>query len=340
MCKEVAPISPQNSQLEQVAQMPLTDIPSGVTIPETITFRYIKPRAWVLNYGCGQKQKHIDLTEIGLDINGDAVLSVKNRGINSLAYQSDVTRFEIPKLNIANLAIVENIDVVIMEALLCNLTGREVNGTMDWNDWKRALQSAHIALAPGGYLIIGDMLRADQENPVLEKQLGRDQTIAWKNQWISRYKENQKLGLPFGEFAVAKPGLYKDQYDFGSAKELKKMQEDNHFERKARHFTMSQIAQCTSNLGFSIAYQEYAVFKSRNDHPLSGFFLVLQKQNRYQYHYRYHGLTEEEADVVKERDEPFDLEQSLINMLGRVPEPEYYFPSLSHFLQHVVSEVV
>lgn len=310
MSKENA--SQTDLQLQRLADAEPDHIASGTRIPDRLIDQYLRPHTWVFNFGGGNGGKHPQVTDIVLEINERSVNNARHHGF---AYETDATRFEIPKFSFGSLMYLENVDGVFMEGFLCNLMRKGP---------RRAFAAAHMHLAPNGLLMIADNLRADQFNPVLAETLGEEELVHFRDQWEARYRANKAIGLPYGTFRVAKPGPLKDYYDFAPPEVLETIEP----ERTARHFTEKRLFDLAEQFEFDLVTKEYAVWHSRMGHPLSGIVLVFRKRDLYYYHPQYSGLTDEQATIARKSENLPPYEEGVQKIRDRIQEPAFHMPSL------------
>lgn len=253
-------------QKELQKHVSLDDIPSGARIPNHL-FQILTPPATIVDFGGGKGFKAHELRRIGYtvvvaDINPEAITHALSFGLPAL--EVDIT--EISTVDSIRAFFSRNVDAVVMEALLCNLVG---------NDWQKALRHAHELLKEEGLLFIADVLRVDQPNPLLDVNVD-DTFLVWRRDWEERYRNNTQLGLPWGTFVVARPGVNKS-IEYGPPELLTYLVGSDNFERYALHLNEIELIDYCASIGFEVILFEYMVWQSRENKPLSGCVLICQK---------------------------------------------------------------
>ena len=261
---EMGPV--YSPQAEKLVGSDLSAVLHGCEVPESLIVQLLPASEdeWrlVVDMGAGDGRKAEQLARLPgyavfpRDINVNAVRECLRKGLIGSGF-GDVTRFESWPLGPGSVPFfLEGMDAVLMEGLLCNLAGPEI-------DWKRAVRVAHMHTSPSRYLFIADVLRADEENPVLREVLGEAKFGSWRNQWNGRYKANNEAGLGYGEFVVANPGNA-NFLAWGGPKDIKSLiASKRHFQRYARHFTVDEITREVEQVGFRVKGFDYAVWKTK-----------------------------------------------------------------------------
>ena len=263
-------------QLAAMERMEVDNIPHGAIFPIKLIGKHLSGKGLIINAGCGSEIS-ADLQNLNygfwnLDINPAAVDWLKLQGVEAL--RGDATRLGFPDHDITvGLVSVEQVDGVLAQGLLCNLVGTQANDFF---------QVAEIYLKPEGFLFVADILQPAESIDFLKERLSLEKAEELVRKWERRYKINEELGLPYGTFVVAKPGLNKTQ-EWGDRDQLEALEKSDDFERYARHFTRAEIRVLADAVGLSKVDYEPAIFRSRNNEPLLGCLYVFQKPDCHQY---------------------------------------------------------
>lgn len=268
------------AHLEQIQHDLMTNveveaIPHGTSVDLNLIDYYLRtlglPGSFAIDLGTGQGQTAKKLCEKGygvlaIDSNPNAIREARKHTL--FAFEGDATTFDLKGVSIEPM-LHEFYGGVIMQGLLCNLIG---------DQWRKALYRSREALVDHGFFFVSDVLRADEYNPNIEAHLGSSNYGTWVADWIYRYCVNSEaLSLPFGTFAVAKPGPNKD-YEWGTVEEIRRLSRSEHLERYARHFTVAELSHEMEYLGMKEKIIRREIWHSRTGLPLSGFVGIWQKQ--------------------------------------------------------------
>lgn len=270
-------------QTDVLDRIRIENIPHGTEFPLRLIKKFLPPYysghiQGILNLGCGVvndvwRFRNAGYGMMGLDLNTEAVKASKNFGITAL--RRDVTKmgymYEKPETGeehvINSMWGMEFWDSVLAEGLLCNLTSEQLTDLFINVDWY---------LRGGGKFFIADILRPDQDIDYLRYRLGKDSARELISKWKRRYSENEQLGLPYGTFTVAKPGMHKTK-EWGSGRTLRDLSRSPDFERCARHNTLKEIRQLARNSDFEELLYKPTIFYSRTGEPLLGGLFAFHK---------------------------------------------------------------
>ncbi|MFH0864500.1 MAG: methyltransferase domain-containing protein [Candidatus Gottesmanbacteria bacterium] len=267
-------------QQEALSKMESGQIYHGTSFPLELIMKFLPPNKGkiILDAGCGIK---LDVSEFrqagygiaGVDINEEAIQKTK-QGEAMNAFVGDVTKRKMSPIEAINqFQGMELCDGVLAEGLLCNLIGsqpEEFFKTVDYH------------LAPDGFLFIADILQPTEEQKFISSILGREKARTLVEVWDKRYKINVEMGLDYGTFIVAKPGLNK-KLEWETAGDLQNLLVSEDFERYSRHSTKEYIRRLSRLVKFKEKFFKPAIFHSRNGEPLLGCLVVFQKGDRYRY---------------------------------------------------------
>ena len=152
--------------------------------------------------------------------------------------------------------------------LFCNLIGP---------DAEKAVSQMRRVLKPDGLLYVSDCLRLDSGfDWALRVEMSRAELLALQERWAKRYRENAKLGLPYGTFLVFKMGHKEKEYD-GAGKLKEHLKNPEIFERFTRHWGWDEFQRLFRG-SFWWDYMAPQVFRSRTGEPLLEISMVFKKQ--------------------------------------------------------------
>ena len=218
--------------------------------------------AFGADLGCGNGKKTAQMFE-ALDMGGFA-FDVNPRFVSEaskkvlMAFQGDVTEpFFIDQMTIQN-HMAEWYGTVNMGGLLVNVPGNR----------SAVLDAVDHLLTPGDHVFIAEVMRCDQYNEVMERQMGESNYHNFTSAWDSRYSNNEAVGLPRGTVVIAKPGSGRI-LEWGSPSDLLKIlatapSRDGIFERLVEHQSVDDLTLDLQNeLGYQIMETRYDTVASR-----------------------------------------------------------------------------
>jgi hypothetical protein len=232
-----------------------------------------------------------------LDISPLAVAEAERKGL--FGYQADASKFEIADLDFGAITHIEMHGLVLMEGLLVNLV--DSDGVPHW---KRALKVADIFLHPNDWMFGAVVIRQDQltNEGLSQPQFKNFDYSNHQDRWRKRYKENEKLGLPYGSVIVASPGENKKN-EWESAKALEKLRQSEDFERLVGHVDPNELFRELKEMGPKEFVWYPTLFPSRDeDRQYIGVVFGWQKPDTFRYAPWYKGHTSlERAEINKIR---------------------------------------
>jgi hypothetical protein len=305
-------IRKQNSLLET---MPHEAIAHGASVRYAVV-RRLCPKGLLLELGCGDAIKAHDYDGwygwYGIDINQDAVDEARRLGY--VAYKGDARNFFSSELGLGTIAMIENIDGVLLQGLLANM--------VTTGDIRSVLRTADIALRPGGWVFLAEPIRFDtarMDEALLRAEIGGHTMTEWQEMWTVRYQLNADAGLPPGVFAVAKPGPDKDALEWSlDPHVLQDLIHGPELERFARHVSWHSVDLYFRRLQMFPYFCKTDLMFSRSGSPLLGWEAAYRKEHgfhgqggdieeeermekfRYKYHPWYKGKTLAERAQMQE----------------------------------------
>jgi hypothetical protein len=284
---ERAVLGIQQSKLLQKADVHA--LAHGATVPLELIKSFV-PGGMLMELGSGtglKGQYPQPYAFTGVELLDEAV-QMAEKMYHVVSLTGDARNFWSTQVNLAMIVHLEHAQGVIVQGLLANILSN--------TDLRRVLRTADIALYPGGHLFIAEPIRFD-DIPI-EPSL-RDIEIAgytlsnWRDRWLQRYEVNHDAGLPYGVFAVARPGEHKDELDWAKTpEEIRQLIKSDELERFARHVRPSGIHAYLDRLQYARVYWEQTIMISRTGKPLLGMIAVYEKQyglrgKRHRLVYRY-----------------------------------------------------
>lgn len=299
-------------QWERLRGMDVESIPHGVRFPHGFIQRVIGnnsplfpddkdrvlcEKGTALNFGSGgnltviEGLKSLGYDPINFDINLSALLIEQERFKKFLpSFVANVGEWGLGWELVAS-SLIESSSLVYMGALLENM------GT----DWPSAIENATISLVPSGSIIIGGVADQRHINPLMEKELGVTSYLDYRKAWQKRLHAAMMLNPKVytgTNFPVLKPGDTKEK-EWSRPEVLGPLVLGSTYERDAQHMDLNEILLAAKRLGLKFTGFEWRVWRSRENKPLSGFVMALQKGETYQFCPGAVGMTREE--IIKTR---------------------------------------
>jgi len=168
---------------------------------------------------------------------------------------------------------------VNMQGLLVNVPGGR----------EKILAVADRLVTPGGHLFVTEVMRCDEYNPVLMREMGEQKYHAYISAWKHRYAVNEHIGLPYGTVVVAKPGVNK-QLEWGSQNDLLSILEGagettSVFERICEHQSVDALRDSLEvGSHYEIREQRYGAVASRvSSHMYPTIVIAARKPPYFRY---------------------------------------------------------
>ena len=322
-------------QTNLLRQVPPDAIAHGAVVPFDVIKQFIQG-GMLLEFGSGTGEKGTyppPFAFTGIEINSRAV-DVAEQRHHVISLPGDVRSFWDNEVNLAMIVHLERTAGVLFQGLLANIVSN--------TDIRHVLRTADIAIKPGGHLLMAEPVRFDQlpiTPELLRQQFVGHSLEEWRERWMERYAANAEAGLPYGVFAVARPGPRKDALDWATtADDVKRLIESPELERFARHVRPDGLDMYLRHLQYSQEYFKPTIMQSRNDEPLLGAIMVYRKiygllRKRHQLVYRYmpwgyKGATIEEMQQGKRRSKSYGLVKDLERSMPLTQKPPSKFSLL------------
>lgn len=288
-------------QSERIASVDPSTMNQEIQMPIDLMRKYKEdPSMWPwaafgADLGCGDGRKtarmfaELDMGGFAFDVNPRFVQQASKNVL--MAFQGDVTEpLFMDKMTIKN-HMAEWYGTVNMGGLLVNVPGNR----------RGVFEATDRLLTHGGHVFITEVMRCDQPNIVLEREMGGVNYANFQSAWRTRYQNNEAMGLPYGTVVIAKPGNARI-LEWGSPADLLKIISTGDsvggtFERLVEHQHIGElISDLRDQLGYEVVETRYGTVSSRvkgQRYPL--MTIVARKPDTFRYRTKYVGMNRFEA---------------------------------------------
>lgn len=273
-----------HAQDERLKTASAFQIAHGATFPADLICSLLPEHGHLIEFGAGNGKKLTPLGDKGLRVSGLEI----NPGARDLSYEDfhypvfegDVRHLTQKRVPFALYQDIETQDGILMQGLFANMLVER--------DIRHTLRTADTLLKPKGYLFMAEPIHYS-EMSLLPFQTFPEYKSGylqkWQSLWFGRYRVNAEIGLPYGVFAVAKPGDNKLFLDWETSLEkLKQFIASDEFERYAHHTRFLRLRSYLSRYHFTEVLTKPTIMYDRNHNPLIGVISAWQKETaRYKY---------------------------------------------------------